>query len=117
MTKEANFEFGQEISKWLNQYYEFINDQVSVFCFGFKEEHIRLELHQPSLFVCLLVKGDIKKISDVTFMVMSWPNIYKAIKTKALLKTSQFQIDERLYGSIFFDLCNPKCEDYLANYH
>jgi len=117
MTKEASIEFGPEISKWLNLYYEYINDQVSVFCRGFKKAYIRDDLHQASLFVSLLVKGNIGLIGGATFMVMKWPNIYNALKTKALLKTSHLnQIDDRLYGSMFFDLCNTRCEEYFKNH-
>ena len=98
MTLEAKLEFGEEVSKWLNRYYEHINDQVSLCCRGFRVSLINNDLHQATLFVCLLVKGDVQKISGVTFMVLRCPNIYNALKTKALRKTEtcySYQIDER----------------------
>ena len=84
MTERASLEYGEEASKWLYQYYEYIDDQVHEFCYGFRYSNIRTGLHQAILFVSLLVAGDLTKISLITAMVLRCPSIWKALKEKAL---------------------------------
>jgi len=47
-------------------------------------------------------------------MVVRCPNIYNALKTKALRKTCYtYQIEERYYANIFFELCRDNNDDYF----
>ena len=100
MMEKASIAYGEEVSKWLYKYYEYIDDQVPEFCYWFWHCDIRQELHQAVLFASLLVRGDLTKIYHITAMVTRYPNIWKTIKMKALLTktglSGQFKIQTKI---------------------
>lgn len=111
MTHQASIEFSNEVSKWLNCYYEYINDRVFWCCHRLKRG-IESQLHQATLFVCLFVrKCDYERLSSNTYLVLKYPNIYKAIQLK-VLKTIKIAPIMSLedYDSIFFGLCKDTNE-------
>ena len=84
MAYQARFEFSSEVSKWLNQYYKHINDRTFLCCRGLKW-NVDQNLHQATLFVSLFVnKCNYKSLSNINYMVVRYPSIYQAMKTKIL---------------------------------
>jgi len=124
MKDRATIEFDEEAANWLYEYYEYVDDQVHGFCSGFWYNDVRPGLHQACLFVSLLVRGDLKKISYITAMVLRCPNIWNTLKMKALQTNSGHneqlaigaKITEPQYTAIFNRLCKDSNDDHFESH-